>query len=99
MHVELYGDYVVKTDKTNIALYHPFADGNGYYIIIPGDDLHYKNEIEVISLRMAYDENFDGIEAVFEKYGLGYLIGDANNDRVLNIKDATEIQKKIAGLL
>lgn len=96
--VEIYGDYVVKTDQTNKAIYHPYADGNGYYIIIPGDDLHYRNEREVYVLRDAYDEGIKGIEAVFEKYGLGYLIGDTNNDRALNVKDATYIQKCLAGL-
>ena len=99
MCVQLYGDYVVKTDKTNVALYHPFYDENGYYIIIPGDDLHYRTEREVIALRDAYDEGIVDISAVFEEYGLGYLIGDANNDRVLNVKDATEIQKCVAGLI
>lgn len=98
MCVEIYGDYVVKTDQTNESIYHSYADGNGYYIIIPGDDLHYRDEREVIALRDAYDEGFDGIEAVFEEYGLGYLIGDANNDRELNITDATKIQKCLAGL-
>ena len=99
MCVQLYGDYVVKTDKTNVALYHPFYDENGYYIIIPGDDLHYRTEREVIALRDAHDEGIVDISAVFEEYGLGYLIGDANNDRVLNVKDATEIQKCVAGLV
>lgn len=99
MCVQLYGDYVVKTDKTNVSLYHPFYDENGYYIIIPGDDLHYRTEREVIALRDAYDEGLVDISAVFEEYGLGYLVGDANNDRELNIKDATQIQKCLAELL
>lgn len=94
----IYGDYIVKTDQTNESIYHPYADGNGYYIIIPGDDLHYRNEREVYALRDAYDEGIKGIEAVFEEYGHGNLIGDANNDRALNVKDATYIQKCLAGL-
>ena len=60
-----------------------------YYIYLPESD-------KIYTLREAFDENTDGIEKVFTDYKLGNLMGDADGDRKLTIKDATCIQKCLA---
>lgn len=60
-----------------------------YYIYLPESD-------KIYTLREAFDENIDGIEKVFTDYKLGNLMGDADGDRKLTIKDATCIQKCLA---
>ncbi len=51
---------------------------------------------KVYTLQGAYNEGVEGILNVFTDYGLGHLMGDADNDRKLTIKDATYIQKYVA---
>lgn len=60
-----------------------------YYIYVPESD-------KIYTLREAFDTNIDGIEKVFTDYKLGNLMGDADGDRKLTIKDATYIQKCLA---
>ena len=81
----VYGNYLLRQKET----YSPTVFG--YYVYISSED-------KCFTLREAIDKNFYGIECVFEEYGLGELIGDVNKDDKLNIKDATYIQKCIAGI-
>lgn len=60
-----------------------------YYIYLPESD-------KIYTLRDAFDANINGIEKVFTDYKLGDLMGDADGDRKLTIKDATYIQKCLA---
>ncbi len=84
--VMVFGDYImIDKDSTNV----PFYFGKGIYI--PAED-------KLDSLTYAYDMGIEGIESVFTEGGLGLLIGDMDSDRVVTIKDATFIQKCIAGL-
>ena len=82
---ELFGDYVLQSHE------HHFPATFGYFIYLPA-----KNEI--YSLQKAFDMRLEGVYTVFTKGKLGRLIGDVNNDRNLNIRDATLIQKALAGL-
>ncbi|MBQ9742078.1 MAG: hypothetical protein IJV88_00185 [Ruminococcus sp.] len=47
----------------------------------------------------AYAMGLEGIENAFEEAGVGRLVGDMDLDRELTVKDATNIQKCIAGLM
>ena len=60
-----------------------------YFVYTPENNKTY-------TLTEAYNAGVEGIENVFTDFGLGYLMGDADNDRRLTIKDATYIQKYIA---
>lgn len=71
-------------------IYYPYT--LGYYIITPED-------MQIYTLREAWDAQLEGIEAVFEDYGLGVLRGDSNLDKKINVKDATYIQKCLAELM
>lgn len=51
------------------------------------------------TLREAWNLGLDGINEVFEKRIIGELIGDVDNDSRLSVKDATAIQKYIAGIV
>ena len=50
----------------------------------------------IYTLRQAYDMELEGIMNVFTDCGLGFLLGDMDNDLKLTIKDATYIQKCLA---
>ncbi len=82
---EIFGDYVV----ADYYVTYPYE--LGYYILIP-------ETAEILTLKEAWDKNLEGIDAVFEKGVLGQLIGDADNDGKLTVRDATAIQKAIAGI-
>ena len=85
-----------KIDKyvLNFANYYdPYTIG--YYVYIPSDD-------KVYTLTEAYEMNVTGLSEAFEvliEKGMCAIAGDANMDGELNIKDATRIQKQIAGLV
>ncbi len=80
-----FGDYVLQCYN----IYYPYIFG---YHIITTDDMR------VLTLTEAYEENIPGIMSVFEDYGLGQLRGDVTNDGKINIRDATRIQKSLAKL-
>ncbi len=65
----------------------------GYYIYVPSEDMIY-------TLKDAYDKGIEGIDTAFSNYmlqrGLTGMLGDADGDKELTIKDATWIQKKVA---
>ena len=83
--IELFGDYAVADIQTL------YPDSLGYYIYIPETS-------EILTLRDAWNRNHEDIEIIFEKGIIGQLIGDVDNDGKLSVKDATAIQKDIAGL-
>lgn len=82
---ELFGDYVLQSDV------HHFPATFGYFIYLPETN-------EIYSLQTAFEMGLEGVYTVFTEGNLGRLMGDVNNDRRLNVKDATLIQKHLAGL-
>lgn len=82
---EIFGDYVVADYYTT----YPYE--LGYYILIPETS-------EILTLKESWDKNLEGIDEILEKGVLGQLIGDADNDGKLTVRDATAIQKAIAGI-
>ena len=86
LECNIYGDYVLQSYYG----YTPFTYGYGIYI--PETE-------EVYSLTKAYEMGIEGIEKVFTEAKVGRLMGDMDNDRKLTIKDATYIQKIVAGLV
>ena len=73
-------------------------ESNVYYPYILGVHIFIPETQTFLTLREAWDMKIDGIEDVFEDYGLGYIRGDSNFDRKINVKDATFLQKCLAGL-
>lgn len=71
-------------------IYYPYT--LGMYIITT-------NDMKVYTLREAWDAQIDGIEDVFEDYGLGEKRGDCDHDGKITVKDATCIQKCLVGIL
>lgn len=70
-------------------IYYPYT--LGYHIITTED-------MKVYTLREAWDAQIEGIEDVFEDFGLGEKRGDSDGDGEITIKDATLVQKCIAKL-
>lgn len=91
----VFGDYIVSGGYTG-----PYA--LPYYVVVP------KENCKVYTLREAFDAGLEGIDNAFNAYRIigfdgtiiwvGKLIGDADNDKVITVKDATFIQKCLAGL-
>lgn len=81
---EVFGDYVVYSGWGN-------PEPLRYFIYTPKTD-------NIYTLREAYDMKLEGIMNVFTDYGLGFLLGDINNDEKLTVKDATYIQKCLANI-
>lgn len=79
------GDYVLRFDGNYLPATY------GYLIYRPKHN-------QVLSLEEALDSRIQGVEKVFTEGYAGELLGDVNYDRKLNIKDATLIQKAVAGL-
>lgn len=82
---EIFGDYVLRSNV------HHIPATFGYFIYLP-------EENEIYSLQKAFKMGLEGVYTVFTEGKLGRLLGDVNNDRKLNVKDATLIQKSLAGL-
>ncbi|MBQ8001313.1 MAG: hypothetical protein IJ298_08995 [Ruminococcus sp.] len=84
---EYIGPYVV------VSYNYRYPSNLGYYIYIPLED-------KICTLKEAYDEGVEGIDEAFYNYmmirGLTGVLGDADGDNELTIKDATWIQKKVA---
>ena len=77
------GDYVLFCENCGNP------DCLGYFVYTPEDG-------KMRTLKEAYDAGVEGIGNVFTDYGLGLLMGDADGDGRLTIKDATYIQKYLA---
>ena len=77
---------------------------NDYLIYDREADFDYTNGVyipktnEIISLKTALKRNIEGIDKAFEHISYSALIGDNNNDGKLSIKDATYLQKCLAGM-
>ncbi|MBQ7999959.1 MAG: hypothetical protein IJ298_01915 [Ruminococcus sp.] len=83
--IDILGDYVLRESSGSI----PYPYGKCIYV--PTED-------KIYSIPEAYEMNLEGIEKIFTEAGVGELIGDVDKDRELSIKDATHIQKCLAGL-
>lgn len=70
-------------------VYYPYY--LGYHIITTED-------MKVYTLHEAWDAGIEGIEDVFEVYGLGQIRGDSDLNRKIDIRDATFLQKCLVGL-
>lgn len=85
-----FGDYIVITG----SCYTPYS--LGFHIYVPSENKTY-------TLRQAFDMNPELISSMLSACnGLGGYIrkaGDVNHDGKLDVKDATAIQKKVAGLI
>ncbi len=79
---EVIGGYVVSSSWG-------IPEGITYYVYTPKDN-------RIYTLKAAYDAKLDGIMNVFTDYGLGFLLGDMDDDQKITIKDATYIQKSLA---
>lgn len=86
IHEQSYiGDYVVST-----APYSPYL--HGYHFYIPAED-------KLLTLEEAITSDLEGVEEALKKISHSVaLVGDCDSDFELTIKDATCIQKYIAGL-
>lgn len=83
----LFGDYIMIDEPSTKT---PYAFGKCIYV--PAENVGY-------ALWQVYDKNnVEGIENIFTEAGLGILVGDMDKDRKITVKDATFIQKCIAGL-
>jgi len=83
--VEIMGDYVLVHDHTY------FPNESLYFVYVPSEDALY-------TFPELFSADIKIFEKIFEKRGYGLeLIGDADQDRKITIKDATWIQKKLAG--
>lgn len=83
--VEVINDYVVAAEHKC------FPDELGYFVYVPSDN-------SVYTLAEASRAEVEDIDAVFESRKIATeLIGDADTDRTITVKDATWIQKVEAG--
>lgn len=83
--VEIIGDYVIALDHTY------FPNKTPYYIYVPSQEKLYT----IAELYNSAPELFDALWSM-RSAGLR-LIGDADQDRQITIRDATWLQKKLAG--
>lgn len=84
--VDIYGEYVIGSYQWCSHYRH------GYYVYIPETDTFY-------TLKEAVEANVEGIENAFLHLGKqGGIRGDADKDGVITVKDATFIQKRLAGI-
>ena len=84
------GEYVIKND----AKYAPYD--LGYYIYFTAEDKVYDLESALQKYPQLQEKLLRSLDTSSAPHYR--LIGDAENDRKLNIKDATNIQKFLAGL-
>ncbi len=80
---ERFGDYLVVHHELD------WIYDNSHYVYVPAEQ-------KVYTLREAWDSEDIDIMPAFESGKVGKLVGDANTDGSLNIKDATYIQKYLA---
>ena len=80
-----FGAYIL---HSNLRIY-PSGDF-AYFIYLPETN-------KIYTIDDAFKNNVPDIYDIFTQGIIGELIGDANNDNILNIKDATTIQKSLVG--
>lgn len=89
LSADCFGDkYLVQESNC----YYPYI--LGLHIITTTDAPMYK----IYTLREAWDMGLEGIEDVFTDYGLGEIRGDSDGDEKITVKDATYVQKCLAGV-
>ena len=71
---------------------------NVYYPYILGLHIFTVEDMRFHTLREAWNRGIEGIEDVFLDYGLGEIRGDSDGDKKITVRDATFIQKCIAGI-
>lgn len=81
--IGVYGGYIVSSSYGR-------PEPLQYYIYTPEDE-------KIYTLREAYNLGVKNIDKVFTDYSLGKLIGDLDYDKKITVKDATYIQKCLAG--
>lgn len=100
-------DYVLISLSSNMASSMPIAhvygdiimySSSGGYPFAYGLCVYIPKTQELLSLDTAYNRGIEGIEKIFTEAGVGTLIGDMDDDRKLTVKDATFVQKIIAGI-
>lgn len=82
---DVWGDRLLSASSGNI----PFT--YGYAIFIPESE-------EIYDLTYALTLDIEGVEEATNHIGFAQLIGDTDGDRQLTIKDATYLQKCLAGI-
>lgn len=83
--LKIIGDYAVWVPAYN----YPYV--LGYHIYVPAEE-------KIYTIEDAYEAGVDGIEYAFYNLGThGGLIGDVDFNDKLDVKDATQIQKILAG--
>lgn len=87
---KIVGDYVIRND----AKYAPYD--LGYYVYFPNEDKVYDFETALKNYPQYQEKLLRSLDTSSAPHYR--LIGDTYNDRKLNIRDATHIQKHIAGL-
>lgn len=78
-------NYIIYSDMN----YLPYSFS--FHIYLPAENKIYTLEEAVLN-------EVEGIDRVFTEAGIGFRVGDTDKDREITIKDATKIQKCIAGL-
>ncbi len=84
------GDYYVFSD----SICDPFR--LGYFVYVPQENKFY-------DLEEAWEMDFEGMDWLFsqcikDRVYVFFVLGDADNDKVLSVMDATQIQKELAQL-
>ena len=85
-----FGDYFVYSSD----IHEPYW--LGWFVYVPQENKFY-------DLEEAWEMDFEGMDWLFSQcikdrmYGF-YVLGDADNDKVLSVMDATQIQKELAQL-
>lgn len=79
------GKYVVRANVWG------YPDIYNYYIYVADTN-------EVYTLKEAYELGVDGIDNAFTESGIASVVGDCDDNGKVNIKDATCVQKHLAGL-
>lgn len=83
--IEVIGNYILVNGYTCF----PYVTGD--FVYVPSDDALY-------TLKEFYDVNLKGFEDIYADRRIGIqLIGDADQDHRITVKDSTWIQKKLAG--
>lgn len=97
--VECYKDYIASVGGIRlitdglvfISDYNHCPYSLSYFVFIPESS-------QILTVEEAI-KNIPDISGVLLESGICRMLGDANNDGELNIRDATAIQKKLAGLI
>ena len=78
-------DYAVNVGN----YYTPFK--TPYYVIVPSEGTIY-------NIEEMYEAGIENLDYIFTDYELGELMGDMDDDEKITIKDATYLQKCLAGM-